>query len=83
MRADSQVIRQEAREVLQDALLSYPGDDLHVAVYVAARDRPWNELQADLSRIEDVTSDSERVRRIRRAVREHLDQCLRDYLGIE
>lgn len=82
MRADSEIIRQEARDVLQRAMVTYPGDALHVAVYVLHIARPWNDLLTLLAREDDVTSDPERVKKIVTEVDHHLDRELRDYLDI-
>ena len=82
MRADAQTLRMETRAVLKDALLSYPGAPVHVAIYAVTRCREWNELQADLSRM-DAPSDPERVARITAAVDDHLEQQLRQYLDIQ
>jgi len=82
VRADSQIIRQEAREVLQRAMVTYPGDPIHVALYIAHIILPWNDLLTKLSRIDSVTSDPKKVKRIVTEVDHHLDSELRSYLGI-
>lgn len=82
MRADSEIIRQEARDVLQQAMTTYPGDPVHVALYIAHIVLPWNDLLTRLSRIDSVTSDPERVKRVVTEVDRHLERELRDYLDI-
>lgn len=82
MRADSDILHDEARDVLQRAMLTYPGDPLHVVVYVAHIILPWNDLLTLLSRAGSVTSDPERVKTITSAVDEHLRQEMLQYLKI-
>lgn len=80
MGADSDVLREETKDIIQQALASYPGDALHVAVYVAARARDWNDLQTDLARIDDLSSNPKHVSQIRAAVEEHIRTELEIYL---
>jgi len=82
MRADSEIIRQEARDVLQRAMVTYPGDPVHVAIYICHIELAWNDLLTQLSRIDSVTSDPERVKRVVTEVDHHLEQELRSYLDI-
>jgi len=81
MRADSQALHQEARGVIKDALSSYPGAPIHVAIYALTRRRSWNDLQAELART-DAPSDPEKVSTICTAVEQHLESELRQYLEI-
>jgi hypothetical protein len=82
MSPDSKVLRQEARGALIEAMLSYEGDPTHVAIYALTRCRNWNELQAELARIDSAPSDPKRVSTIVDAVETHLESELRSYLGV-
>ena len=81
MRADSQTLHAEARGVIKDALSSYEGASIHVAIYALTRCRSWNNLQAELART-DAPSDPEKVSWICTAVEEHLEDELRSYFEI-
>lgn len=80
--ADSKVLREEAREVLKEAMLSYEGSDVHVVIYALTRARSWNALQTELSRTDTAPSNPQRVATICEAVEQHLEDELRSYLGI-
>lgn len=81
MRADSQTLHRETRDVLKRAMLAYEGDPVHVTIYALDRALDWNDVQAGLART-DHPSDAERIRSICDAVDDHLDAALRDYLDI-
>jgi len=81
MRADSDVLHQEARRKLKQAMLSYPGDDVHVVIYALHLQMSWNDLQTALGRSSHPSRPS-RVSQICTAVDDHLESELRQYLGI-
>lgn len=80
--ADRKILREEAQQVLRQAMLAYDGDPTHVAIYALTRCRNWNELQAELARIDSAPSDPKRVSTIVDAVETHLESELRSYLGV-
>lgn len=79
--ADRKILREEAQQVLRQAMLAYEGDPVHVAIYALTRAQDWNELQSCLART-DAPSDPTRVAAICDAVENHLESELRDYLDI-
>lgn len=82
MRADTDVLHEEARGKLKEAMLRYPGDAVHVTIYVLHLCMGWNELQTALARSSHPSRPS-RVSQICSAVDDHLESELRDYLGIK
>ena len=82
MRADTQTLQAEAREVIKNALMSYPHDPRHVAIYVALRQAEWNDVMVGLSRSE-MNVSGRRASQINSAVREHLKAELESYLDME
>ena len=81
-RPDSGLLHEETQGVLKKAMLHYPGDPLHVAVFILSIVLDWNDLQILLSRTDQLTSSPQRVSRICSAVDEHLEDRLRTYLDI-
>lgn len=82
MRADTDMLHDEARVKLKEAMLSYPGDATHVTIYVMHLQLDWNELQTALARSSHPSRPS-RVSQICTTVDDHLETELRDYLGIK
>lgn len=81
MRADTQTLHDEAREIIKDALVSYPHDPRHVTIFIALREAEWNDVMTALSRSE-MSVSGRRATQIRTTVREHLKQALESYLDI-
>lgn len=82
MRADADVLHDEARSKLKAAMLSYAGDPVHVTIYILHQLLDWNDLQIALSRSSHPSRPS-RVSEICKAVDDHLTAELKSYLGIE
>ena len=81
-RADTAVLHDEARKALKEALTSYQGDPTHVTIYVLDLQMDRNSLLSSLS-MTDQPSDAAKVKRMVEAVDAHLEEELRDYLGIK
>jgi hypothetical protein len=77
MRADSKVLRDEAREVLKEALASY--EDTHVTIYALRRKTTWNELQTLLAETGHTSHPAE-VSTIIEDVESHLESELKSYV---
>jgi hypothetical protein len=77
MRADAQVLHDEARSVLKEALADYR--DVHAAIYALRRKVPWNELQRVLAETEHASHPRE-VSAITEEVEEHLESELESYV---
>lgn len=82
MTPDTKLIHQEARQKLKEALVSYPGDSVHVAIYVLSLQLGWNELQLQLGRSPHPSRPA-RVSQICDAVDDHLESELKSYLEIQ
>lgn len=82
-RPDTKVLHEEARKKLKTAMLTYPGDPAHVAVYVLSIELSWNELQLQLGRSSSHASRPARVSQICDAVDEHLESQLKSYLNLK
>lgn len=82
MRADSSVFHKEARRKLKDAMLSYPGDPVHVVIFGLFLQMDWNDLQTALARSDHPAAPG-RVSTICEAVDNHLETEMRNYLGIK
>jgi hypothetical protein len=83
VRPDSDLLLDEAQGVLKRAMTNYPGDPLHVTIYIAHLIQDWNDLLVLLSRADQVTSDPKRVKTITSTVDEHLRREMLRYLDIE
>lgn len=81
MRADTDILHDEARGKLKKAMTTYPGADVHVTIYVLRQLLEWNDLQVALAR-SDHPSDPSRIKRISTAVEDHIEGELSTYLDI-
>ena len=80
----SDLLHQEAADVIKRALLDYDGHPLHPTVYALRRALDWNDLQAALARANraglDVPTRPARIATACNAVDEHLRDRLTHYL---
>jgi len=78
MQPDRTLLREEAREEVKRALLSYP-HPIHVTLYVLKERMDWNDLLHELANT-DAPSDPEEVSEITSKVEDHLRNCIHEYL---
>ncbi|AFH22440.1 hypothetical protein OSG_eHP25_00095 [environmental Halophage eHP-25] len=80
MQPDERLITEDVRNVLQEGILNYPGEDFHLSVFALYRKLDWNELQKLLGSADSFPSNPQKIKAIVFAVEEHLFNKLSNYL---
>jgi hypothetical protein len=77
---DTNLIHQEARQKIKNAMEHYPGDDRHVAVFAAMyTSMTWNDIQVVLSR-DSIPSSPTKIKQMKKSVEAHVENELRNYI---